>query len=356
MRGRFCPVCGRKVDFTIEGLCVECYKKSHPIIERLPEVKVTLCKNCYSYKLGGRWHVPPPEVTNIEELVLYVAKRKILQGIKKGKYEEVEVSLENEREGYTAVLEIKGKSHELIPKSYVEEYRIPLEVKYTLCPACMDLKGKVERAVVQVRAKDRQLTPEEYKSIKAVINKAIAKMSKESREALPIKIKGDKYIDITFSSQKAAKRVASELQKSFPFRRKDTLKVIGVSSTGRLRTKLTIRLLLPEFKKGDIVRFSGKLYKVLDFEKDKVKLLSLNNYRESSFSTREVFFRTKTEVCEEEVEKALVVSITPPYIQFMDLKNYEVYEERFNQIPLWVREGEVVGIVKIDDKAFLIPI
>jgi len=354
--GKFCPICGRKVDVTVEGFCPECYKKMHPLMNRFPEVKVVLCRNCFSYKMDGRWRTPPSEASSVEDLVLHVAIKRIFQSVKKKNYEIVEARLEREKEGFVAVLKIKGRIHPSIPKSYTEEYKIPLMVTFTLCPACIDFKGKVERAVVQIRAKNRSLTPEEYKSIKTLVNDMIARISKDSREIIPIEVKGDKYIDITFSSQKAARKIASELQKSFPFKRKDTQKIIGVSGTGLPKAKTTIRLMLPEFKIGDIVSLSGKLYKVLSFEKGRIRLLSLNNYRETNFSVRNVFSRAKVAAREEDIKKVLVVSITPPYIQFMDLENYNVYEERFNQIPMWIKEGETVGVVKVGDKSFLVPL
>jgi len=356
MKGRFCPICGRKIDITIEGLCPECYRSTHPLMRRFPEIKIALCKNCFSYKIGRRWHTPPPEISSLEELILHAARKRISQSIKKKEYEIVEASLEKGKEGFTVILKIKGKSHRLIPKSYIEEYRVPLTVTFTLCPVCVDFKGKVERAVVQVRAKNRPLTSEEYNLVKDFVNDTIARISKDSIEIIPIEIKGDKYIDITFSSQKAARKVASELQKIFPFKRKDTQKIIGVSSTGQPKTKVTIRLMLPEFKVGDIISFAGKPYKVLSFERGKIRLLSLSNYKESSFSSSNVFSRAKIEIREEEIKKVLVVSITPPYVQLMNLEDYKVYEERFDRIPLWVKEGETVGIVKIGNRTFLVPV
>ncbi len=306
--------------------------------------------------MEGRWRAPPSEVSSVEDLILYVVTKRVSQSIKKKSYKVMEAYLERGKREFTAVLKIKGKIHPSITKSYTEEYKIPLVVTFALCPTCMDFRGKVERAIVQIRAKNRPLTTEEYKSIKTLINNVIARISKDSREIIPIEVKGDKYIDITFSSQKAARKIASELQKSFPFKRKDTQKVIGISGTGLPKTKTTIRLMLPEFKIGDIVNLSGKLYKVLSFEKGRIKLLSLNNYRESSFSVRNAFSRAKVAAREEDIKKVLVVSITPPYIQFMDLEDYSIYEEKFDQIPLWIKEGETVGVVKVGNKSFLVPI
>ena len=360
MHGRFCPICGKSIDYAIDGLCIECYRKSNPILRVPSELRLILCKSCFAYKFSGKWLVPPP-VSSIDELVLYVAKKELMKIIKKkSNIESVNFDLEKEvvqhQERFTLIVKVKGRSHEKIPYSYIEEYAVPVKVNYVFCPACIDSRGKVERAVVQVRAKDRYLTTEEYNSVKSVISNAVAKALDENRDIVPLEIKGEKYLDITFSSLAAARKIASELQRNFPLKRMDTSKITGVSRTGKPQTKLTIRLLLPEFKKGDIVSISNKLYMVLAYEKDKVRVLSLSNYNEAVFSVKEIFSRAKIEAHSEDVEQVLVVAVTPPYIQLMDLKTFKVYEVRVDKVPLWIKEGENVGVADIHGRKVFLPL
>ncbi len=127
------------------------------------------------------------------------------------------------------------------------------------------------------------------------------------------------------------------------------------SRTAGPRAKLTVRVLLPEFRVGDVVRAGSELYYVLSYERGRMRALSLSSYREVLVSAREVFSKFKLEARREDVERAMVVSISPPFVQLMDLTSYEVFEEYMERIPPWLREGESVGILKLGREVRLVP-
>ena len=113
--------------------------------------------------------------------------------------------------------------------------------------------------------------------------------------------------------------------------------------------------MLPEFRVGDVVRAGSELYYVLSYERGRMRALSLSSYREVLVSAREVFSKFKLEARREDVERAMVVSISPPFVQLMDLTSYEVFEEYMERIPPWLREGESVGILKLGREVRLVP-
>ena len=352
--GKFCPICGRSVEEDVEGLCEECYAKLHPLLKLPDRVEIVICRNCMSYRAGGRWCAP--EGATPYEAVLEAASKAISKALKRARcVERCEIDLEAGERGVYLVVEAEGRAHPSMSRSYKETYKVPIRLVYGLCPSCLSLKGKAERAILQVRAENRELTPGEEREIVDLIDETLESMYERDRDAVAIELERGGYVDVRLTSHRVARRLASEIRKRFPARIKETTKAMKSSRTAGPRAKLTVRVLLPEFRVGDVVRAGSELYYVLSYERGRMRALSLSSYREVLVSAREVFSKFKLEARREDVERAMVVSISPPFVQLMDLTSYEVFEEYMERIPPWLREGESVGILKLGREVRLVP-
>ena len=116
---------------------------------------------------------------------------------------------------------------------------------------------------------------------------------------------------------------------------------------------MTYRLLLPPFTVGDIVELDGEAYYVRSMDVKSVPVVSLADYRVRRFSPQRAFRARRVEG---PFAEGMVVSITPPYVQVMDMDNYSVTEVRLPRIPSWISEGATVRMVRYAERVLLAPL
>lgn len=353
----FCPLCGKTVEKLYDRLCEDCYRKSHPLIESPAKlVKVTLCPFCLSFKLGRKWVVPSSQTNPLQEAITKSIKHVLTSRSVK----DVEVvddfnRLLSEKSG-TLRVAVTGHAHRDMG-DYVEEYSIPVKIEYRYCQTCKDVRSKRELARIQIRALDRELTKREIELAERVSKEELRSLYERDRGAVPIEVKIDrKGIDYAFSSHNIARSLALKLQKALSADLLETHKDISVSG-GKKLLRVTYRLLLPPFKEGDVIELSDGLYYVLSISGSSVRLLSLKGLSEKTIKlSRGLLDKIKVTHRHEELPMGMVVSVTPPYVQVMSLDGYALHELYLGRIPLWIKEGGEVKIVKHADKVYIAPI
>ena len=351
----FCPVCGRKAKKLYDGLCEECYRRLHPLINRIEKpIEVRICSSCLSYRIGGRWVVPSSD-DPLREAVLEAIKH----SIDERNISDIKLREDLESPFFDKVFQVKitvtGSTHKGM-KEYKEEYVIPLKLIRELCPACKDIKARRELGRVQVRALNRELTSNEMKLVSEVIKKELEVLYSKDRSAVPIEVKvSSKGVDYAFSSQHVARSLALRLQRTFSADLLETHKEIGVLG-GKKLTRITYRLLLPSFKEHDVVEFNGRPYYVVSKSGGSIRLMSLGDYSIKNVKpSRGIMSRFKVICKAEEALLGMIVSVTPPYVQVMELKNYNVLELYMRKVPLWIKEGDKVRIVRYGEEFFITP-
>jgi NMD protein affecting ribosome stability and mRNA decay len=89
----------------------------------------------------------------------------------------------------------------------------------------------------------------------------------------------------------------------------ETSKLIGVTSSGREKRRLTIRLLLPSFKRGDVVDIEGKLYLVDSVISGKIIVRDLETFEKSSLPlSRLNLNNVRVYASRENLEEGVIVS------------------------------------------------
>lgn len=362
MPRRFCYSCGKITNELYDGLCADCFIKMHSMfkMKRIPEL--TICYNCFGYFYRGKWHYSTTKDTinnllrGLEDSVLdsfEVAPNSIV--------EKIEISIIDfnrllmKKRKIKVLLRVKGKPHKLMKKSYVVEKELSFRLNWTLCPACRRVKGQVERAILQIRVLGRKLTDSEKKRIMKLIEEEISRLYERDKEAVILEKDEKEGIDIHLSSKRVARMLANMLRRKFIAKTLETSKVIGVDSSGKVVTKSTVRVLLALINVGDVVVFRGKPLLVTDVVSGNVIALSLDTYKKVKLSPNDVFSKDFSIVDRGVMKKACIISITPPYVQLMDLKDYSVFEIQMEKFPSWVKEGENVLIFTLNEKTYLIP-
>ncbi|MCD6563846.1 MAG: hypothetical protein J7K23_08050 [Thermoproteales archaeon] len=356
----FCPVCGKKVERLYNGMCEGCYKKTHPLIN-IPNkpIDIIVCPICGSYRIGKKWYNPKIQGDFSEIFTKNLSKKLEINGVLKNikVLDDSIASILDQKKG-SIIVSIEGRVTLELPY-YEEKYAIPIKLIFKLCPKCIDIKSKKKMAKIQVRARNRNFTRQEISKVEKIINETLGELYRSDKSAVPVEVTvKENIIDYTFSSQKVARSVALRLKKFLGAELLETFKDAGISDRGRKLSKITYRILLPEFREGDIVGFKGKMYYIVDLSNKQMKLLSLTDYSIRNISlTKSLVNSINVIEKRESISYALVLSIVPPYVQVMCLdKGYLIKEVWLPKIPKWIEEGKKIGYITIDDSIFLIPI
>ena len=143
-----CANCGAKTDHLEEGLCHECYLKTHPNPITYKPQNINICKTCHRIFLKGMWR----KFRGIEEKVkeLLEQSMKLEKGISITKIETtIAIPLKGGKKANTALVSLHTKYSS-------DTYEIPYTILWQECPACQMQKTEYFECVLQVR----NLTPQ----------------------------------------------------------------------------------------------------------------------------------------------------------------------------------------------------
>jgi nonsense-mediated mRNA decay protein 3 len=344
---KLCPVCGREADVLYGGMCEECYRKLHPLAE-LPEVlEVTLCRACGAYKLGGRW-MRPRGGDALREALEAAVKRSLRV---RGYVENVAIT---EIEGGRVRVLVSGYAAEGM-RSYEEEYVAVVRVRWGLCRECVLAKSKREVARVQVRARGRGLTSAEIALAKRVVERFLSSRWRGNLDLIDVVEEGD-TLDFVFSSIPSARLAADALKRELPSTVLETRKSAGVDDSGKRFAKITFRILLPEFKAGDLIEFRGKLYYVTRMSGEGVWAIDLDRLEEVKLGrSKELIENGRIVRRGEELEPVIVASVRGDEVEVVTLKGGKSISLHLERLHPQLKEGGSALLAVIGTKYYVLP-
>ena len=230
-----CIRCGRLLEPgepSYDGMCLECFLEERRLADIPEKLEFEYCRSCGAIRYGHRWLDPLPlEEASRRYLELYLSER--LRAAHPAVEELRVASIEplytpSWRSLYRVTVEARLRGlEEPVRQSYVVEVR----AKPSLCPACKNDRGGDYSVLVQIRGR---MTPELVETLGRVL---------DSGRVAPwvVDIVEDKRgVDILLRDRGAASRIVSEISKRFVVQVKRSAEVVGVTSTGVERRRLTI--------------------------------------------------------------------------------------------------------------------
>jgi len=341
----FCVECGNEGAIYKEGVCTNCYVKTHsftkgPLIVELPE-----CSHCGSYKFKNKW-------TN--ELFSDVIRRLIKNNFQISK-ELKEVNIE------TDCVETKnGRECKVIIFGFIngqevsEEHNLFIRLKKNVCDVCSKQFGGYHEAILQIRADARDLTKEELTDIRSNVENIVEDLKLKGNRAIFITdiAKEHRGLDFYLSERGAGLVIAKKIQELYGGEIKQSSKNMGMKDSKQVY-RMTYLLRLPSYKKDDFVKFKDSFFQIISVHRKKVQLLDLLNWEEISFEIKQLTKALRIGG-KELVKKVIVVSQTKEEMQVMDEKTYKI---KIITKPKEVMIKEkTVNIVKLNDNVFILPI
>jgi len=147
MAGAFCVVCGRTDVPIEEGVCADCYAKSHPLVTVREHASVVLCPTCGARKLGRHWEGRGrTSLLGAEDLMPLLEPHPEV-AIRRVEWTDESVHpLLRTIEGVVALRFRGTERHELV--------RFTVKVVHQTCTDCSRRTGHYYTALIQLRAEE----------------------------------------------------------------------------------------------------------------------------------------------------------------------------------------------------------
>lgn len=259
---RICALCGKETEVLIEGLCPDCYRKTHPLARAKREfVGIVRCPSCGAILYKGRW---VRDSTVIEKLILESIE--YLGNVKSTTIENLGL-----RHGLnTSIVRVRGTIHDLI-SDYEEEVQVRVRYSEELCPRCRDMVNERERAIIQVRS----VVPMDEQLKKLIIDIVKRETTRDKERSGFLRIDDSQGgFDIKLSDQGLARSIAHRIHKAIPSRILESQSVIK-GRGDKVITKLSISVFLVPLSRGSVIMYMNKPYYVLTYSQNTVRLLNI---------------------------------------------------------------------------------
>ena len=261
--GAFCPSCGAPTgdaavahgaasgpDRRRQSLCDACYLETFALADAPDEVTVTVCARCGAVQRGSTWEdIGADDYTDVaigavsDALAVHVDA------------DDIEWGVEPEQAGPNTIrmrCSIRGAVR---GEPVAEELVIPVHLSRGTCTRCSRIAGDYYAGVVQVRATDREPTPEEADRAVELAGEVVAAMEETGdRNAFVTEVREvPGGVDIKVSTTKIGAKVARRVVAEFGggFESSETLVTRDEDGSDVYRVTYAVRL--PAYVPGEVI-------------------------------------------------------------------------------------------------------
>ncbi len=345
----FCPECGSTDKKMVGDICIDCFLKDFQMIELPKRIEVQICSHCNSKLEEGKWS----EEFLPEEEIIYralernikvadeVSNEKITLGIDQIKGTIAECSVE-------AIGEVEATQIE-------ETQNTEVKIQKTVCPSCSKIQSGYYESVVQFRADNREIKPEEYAKADEVVNRTLIKQSKKDKLAYcPQRAKLKEGYDYYIGSFKSGNKVAEALKEEFGGVIKESPRLISEDkSTGKGLYRVWISIRIPEFEKGDIIKYEDNLIQVKGIDKNRVVGIDIKTAKQHHIPLKNMDDIDVVKK-ENEIETTTVISKSPQIMQILDPIDYSAVDLDMKDEYGKYNVGDEVKLIRIENYIYLI--
>jgi nonsense-mediated mRNA decay protein 3 len=340
----FCVECGKETSIFKDGVCKDCYVKTHSFTEGPKLVDLPVCTNCDSYKYKNTW-------TN--DIFDDTIRRIIKQFFQ----------ISNELKKVDITTECKEKKDEKICRVIIsgfiddleisEEHNLVVRMKKTVCDVCSKRFGGYHEAIVQIRTDKKQLTKDEIINIRTNVENLVESLKSKGNRGLFITDIGMEHsgLDFYLSEKGAAFTVAKHIQEQYGGQIKQSSKNIGMKDSKQIY-RMTYLVRLPSYKEGDFISLNNMFYYISSIYGNKIVMVELSNWKETTVDQKDL---QKVNILggKELIKEMIIVSQSSNEIQVMDPEKYNI---KVVKKPKSVNfESEKIKVVIIEENYFLLP-
>jgi len=345
----FCPECGSTDKEMVGDICIDCFLKEFQMIELPKRIEVQICSHCNSKLEEGKWS---DEFIPEEEIIYRALERNIKIA------DEVEneiINLEIDQIKGTIAscyVEIVGEVH----GAQIEEtHDTEVKILKTVCPTCSKIQSGYYESVIQFRADNREIKPEEYSLADEIVERTLLKQSKKDKLAYCPQIARLKEgHDYYIGSFKSGKKVAEALTEEFGGITKECPRLISEDkSTGKGLYRVWISVRIPEFEVNDFVKYEDKIIRINSIGKASVVGMDISTDKKHNIPMKNME-DIKLVKKSSEIETTTIISKSPSMIQILDPSDYSAVDLEMKDEFKDYNIGDEIKLIKIDNYIYLL--
>jgi len=345
----FCPECGSTDKEMVGDICIDCFLKEFQMMELPKRIEVQICSHCNSKLEEGKWS---DEFIPEEEIIYRALERNIKIA------DEVEneiINLEIEQMKGTIAscyVEIAGEVH----GAHIDEtHDTEVKILKTVCPTCSKIQSGYYESVIQFRADNREIKPEEYDLADEIVERTLIKQSKKDKLAYcPQIAKLKEGYDYYIGSLKSGKKVAEALTEEFGGIIKESPRLISEDkSTGKGLYRIWISVRIPEFEVEDFVKYEDKIIRIHSIGKSSVVGADIQTGKKHNIPMKNME-DIKLVKKSSDIETTTIISKSPSIIQILDPSDYSAVDLEMKEEFEDYNIGDEIKLIKIDNYIYLI--
>ena len=338
----FCVECGKEGLIFKEGVCINCYLKTHSFTKGPSIIDLPVCAHCNSYKYKNTWTL---------ELFNDVIRRTVKNNFtisKELNKTDINTECSGQKDRLQCKIIISGfiNNHEIS-----EEHEVLVRLKKTVCDVCSKKFGGYHEAIFQIRAVKRKLNKEEINNIVLSVEGLVENLQAKGNRGLFITDRGEEHggVDFFLSDKGAALTIAKKIQEQYGGEIKQSSKNVGMKDSKQVY-KMTYLLRLPLYKKGDFIKINNSYYQIITIQKNSLKILNLSNWEEKIVDSNQIK-NFKIIGGNELVKEMIFVSQTENDVQIMDPKTYQIIT--INKPKNQKINSKNVKVIKFENQIFI---
>lgn len=350
MKGKaFCPRCGKTGDELFSGICRSCFIEDLDLITVPDNINLTTCTQCGSIQKKGRWYDSNLQVEDqaFEVILEHVEVDENVSDV------EIAPELENIRGSiFEFIVKVNGQ---VLGEPVSQDFLAKVVVNKAVCSDCSKYASGYYEAVIQLRADERSLSPEEIRAADEDLQNRLLKLSQKNRMAyISQRAQIKEGIDYYIGSYKAARKLTESLKNKLGGVVNESPRLMGRDkSTGKDLYRIWILLRLPRFLKGDFVKYSSHLSRVLNYDGSKIYLEDLTSRERTSIPWKATG-KLKITARKDKIKTVIVSARTPNYIQILHPETYQPVDIALHQGSPTTEIGGEVEVVEIDGVFYLL--
>ena len=203
----FCVECGRDGP-TVEGLCVDCFRKRNPIVRPPDAIDAVVCVDCRRIETEGGW-----VRVDLEVAIPTLLRDRVPTDPRASRVTFTHVSRAEDATNFGLAVKAVSRVSDV---EIVESFRTRLRVKQGLCPMCNRRRSNYFEGILQVRAEERALTEDERGRLVSFVQDAVGKRAAKGEEVFVTRVEAVRGgADVYLSSNTVARTIARELADTF---------------------------------------------------------------------------------------------------------------------------------------------
>ena len=345
----FCPECGSTDKKMVGDICIDCFLKDFQMIELPKRIEVQICSHCNSKLEEGKWS----DEFLPEEEIIYRALERNIKVADEVSNEIINLEID-QMKGTLAecYVEVTGE----VEGTQIEEiHDTEVKILKTVCPSCSKIQSGYYESVVQFRADNREIKPEEYAKADEIVERTLQKQSKSDKLAYcPQRAKLKEGYDYYIGSFKSGNKVAEALKEEFGGVMKESPRLISEDkSTGKGLYRVWISIRIPEFEIGDFIKFENKILYVHSIGKNSIvgEEISTNKKHNIPMKNMDDIELVKKA---DEIETTTVISKSPQIMQILDPIDYSAVDLDMKEEYDKYNVGDEVRLIRLDNYIYLI--